>query len=231
MSKKIIIAIDGRSSCGKSTLAKSLARALGYMYIDSGAMYRAVTLFALRNGLITDGKVDEEKLLSKMKDLIITFHWDEERGENTTFLNGENVEEEIRQLEVSSHVSPVSTIPGVRHELVKQQRANAKNRGVVMDGRDIGTVVFPGADLKIFLTAAPEIRAQRRFLELKEKGQEVPFKEVLRNVEARDSIDSSREISPLKQAEDAVVLDNSHMTREEQLQWSLKRARAIIEAA
>ena len=231
MSKKIIIAIDGRSSCGKSTLAKSLARALGYMYIDSGAMYRAVTLFALRKGLITDGKVDEEKLLSKMKDLIITFHWDEERGENTTFLNGENVEEEIRQLEVSSHVSPVSTIPGVRHELVKQQRANAKNRGVVMDGRDIGTVVFPGADLKIFLTAAPEIRAQRRFLELKEKGQKVPFKEVLINVEARDSIDSSREISPLKQAEDAVVLDNSHMTREEQLQWSLERARAIIEAA
>ncbi len=231
MSKKIIIAIDGRSSCGKSTLAKSLARALGYMYIDSGAMYRAVTLFALRNGLIRDGKVDEEKLVAKVKDLTITFHWDEEHGENTTFLNGENVEEEIRQLEVSNHVSPVSTIPGVRHELVKQQRASAKNRGVVMDGRDIGTVVFPEADLKIFLTAAPEIRAQRRFLELKEKGQEVPFSEVLKNVEARDSIDSSRKVSPLKQAADAVVLDNSHMTRKEQLQWSQERARAIIEAA
>lgn len=227
--RKIVIAIDGHSSCGKSTLAKSLARELGYTYIDSGAMYRAVTLFALRIGLINNGKVDEKELISRMKDIRITFEWDTASEKNTTFLNGENIENEIRQLEVSNNVSPVSTIAGVRSELVKQQRENGKNKGIVMDGRDIGTVVFPEAELKIFMTASPEIRAQRRYLELKEKGSEVDFDKILRNVEERDTIDSGRKTSPLKKADDAVVLDNSHLTREEQLQWALNKAKEIIE--
>jgi len=227
--KKIVIAIDGHSSCGKSTLAKSLARELGYTYIDSGAMYRAVTLFALRNGLIKHGKVDEKELISRMKDIRITFEWDTDTEKNTTFLNGENIENEIRQLEVSNNVSPVSTIAGVRSELVKQQRENGQNKGIVMDGRDIGTVVFPDAELKIFMTASPEIRAQRRYLELKEKGAEVDFDKILQNVEERDTIDSGREVSPLKKADDAIVLDNSHMTREEQLQWALEKAKELIE--
>jgi cytidylate kinase len=227
--KKIIIAIDGHSSCGKSTLAKSLARELGYVYIDSGAMYRAVTLYALRNGWIKNGEPDRQKVIEGLKDIKITFHWDEKTEQNTTFLNGENVEEEIRQLEVSQNVSPISTIAEVRHEMVKQQRENGKNKGIVMDGRDIGTVVFPDAELKIFMTASPEIRAQRRFKELKEKGLEVNFEEILKNVEERDSIDSGREVSPLKKADDALVLDNSYLTREEQLQWSLERAKEKME--
>ncbi|HDR52208.1 MAG TPA: (d)CMP kinase [Mariniphaga anaerophila] len=223
--KKIVIAIDGHSSCGKSTLAKSLARELGYIYIDSGAMYRVVTLHALRNGWIVNGQPDREKVIAGLKDIKITFDWDEKTEKNTTFLNGENVEEEIRQLEVSQNVSPISTIAEVRHEMVKQQRENGKNKGIVMDGRDIGTVVFPDAELKIFLTASPEIRAQRRFLELKEKGQKVEFDEILKNVEERDSIDSGREVSPLRKADDALALDNSYLTREQQLQWSLERAK------
>lgn len=227
--KKIVIAIDGHSSCGKSTLAKSLARELGYVYIDSGAMYRAVTLYALRNGWIKNGEPDRQKVIEGLKDIKITFHWDEKTEQNTTFLNGENVEEEIRQLEVSQNVSPISTIAEVRHEMVKQQRENGKNKGIVMDGRDIGTVVFPDAELKIFMTASPEIRAQRRFQELKEKGLEVNFEEILKNVEERDSIDSGREVSPLKKADDALVLDNSYLTREEQLQWSLERAKEKME--
>jgi cytidylate kinase len=227
--KKIIIAIDGHSSCGKSTLAKSLARELGYIYIDSGAMYRVVTLYALRKGWIVDGQPDRERIISGLKDIQITFEWDEATEKNTTFLNGENVEDEIRQLEVSQNVSPVSTIAEVRAEMVKQQQKNGKNKGIVMDGRDIGTVVFPDAELKIFMTASPEIRAQRRFLELREKGQEVDFNEILKNVEERDSIDSTRKVSPLKKAEDAVVLDNSFLSREEQLQWSLEKAGEIIE--
>jgi cytidylate kinase len=227
--RKIVIAIDGHSSCGKSTLAKSLARELGYTYIDSGAMYRAVTLFALRNGLIKNGKVDEKELISRMKDIRITFEWDTATEKNTTFLNGENIENEIRQMEVSNNVSPVSTIAGVRSELVKQQRENGQNKGIVMDGRDIGTVVFPDADLKIFMTASPEIRAQRRFLELKEKGAEIDFDKILQNVEERDTIDSGREVSPLKKADDAIVLDNSHLTRDEQLQWALNKAKELIE--
>lgn len=227
--RKIIIAIDGHSSCGKSTLAKSLARELGYIYIDSGAMYRVVTLYALRKGWIVDGQPDRERIISGLKDIQITFEWDEATEKNTTFLNGENVEDEIRQLEVSQNVSPVSTIAEVRAEMVKQQQKNGKNKGIVMDGRDIGTVVFPDAELKIFMTASPEIRAQRRFLELREKGQEVDFNEILKNVEERDSIDSTRKVSPLKKAEDAVVLDNSFLSREEQLQWSLEKAGEIIE--
>jgi len=227
--KKIIIAIDGHSSCGKSTMAKSIAQELGYIYIDSGAMYRVVTLYALRKGLINNGVPDAEKLIAELKDIKITFKWDEISGKNTTFLNGENVEEEIRRLEVSENVSPISTIAEVRHEMVKQQRENGTNKGIVMDGRDIGTVVFPAAELKIFMTASPEIRAQRRFQELKEKGQEVDFDSILQNVEGRDEIDSNREVSPLKKADDALILDNSNLSREEQLKWTLEKVKEITE--
>ena len=225
--KKIIIAIDGRSSCGKSTVAKALAYILGYNYVDSGAMYRAVTLFALRNGWIINGKPDIEKIISGLKNIKITFEWDEKTGQNTTFLNGENIEEEIRKLEVSQNVSPISTIAEVRKEMVKQQRENGKNKGVGMDGRDIGTVVFPNAELKIFMTATPEIRAQRRFLELKVKGLDVNFDEIINNVEERDKIDSNRKISPLKKADDAIILDNSDLTPDEQLQWALEKVKEI----
>ncbi len=226
--KKIIIAIDGHSSCGKSTMAKQLAQKLGYIYIDSGAMYRVVTLVALRKGLIINGKPDVQKVISELKNINITFKWDEVLGKNTTFFNGENVEEEIRQLEVSQNVSPISTIGEVRAEMVIQQRANGKNKGIVMDGRDIGTVVFPNAELKIFMTASPKIRAQRRFLELSEKGQTVDFDEILKNVESRDKIDSSRAISPLKKANDALILDNSNLTRAEQLKWTIEKAEELI---
>lgn len=228
--KRIVIAIDGHSSCGKSTVAKELARKLGYIYIDSGAMYRVVTLYALRNGLIKNQVPDLEKLLAALPNIRITFRWDEETGQNTTFLNDENVEEEIRQLAVSENVSPVSTIAEVRAEMVKQQRENGKSKGIVMDGRDIGTVVFPDAELKIFMTASPEIRAQRRFDELKAKGLTVDFDEILKNVKERDLIDSTREVSPLRKADDAVVLDNSYLTREEQLEWVVNRVNEIIEA-
>ncbi len=230
LEKKIIIAIDGHSSCGKSTMAKSLAQILGYIYIDSGAMYRVVTLHALRKGLIQNGEPDIPKVISELKNIKITFKWDETLGKNTTFFNGENVEEEIRQLEVSQNVSPISAIAEVRHEMVKQQRENGKNKGIVMDGRDIGTVVFPKAELKIFMTAPPEIRAQRRFLELTEKGQKVDFDEILQNVEGRDKIDSTRAVSPLKQADDALILDNSDLTREEQLKWTIEKVKEITDS-
>ncbi len=226
--KKIIIAIDGHSSCGKSTMAKQLAQKLAYIYIDSGAMYRVVTLVALRKGLIANGKPNVEKVISELKNINITFKWDEVEGKNTTFLNGENVEDEIRQLEVSQNVSPISTIAEVRAEMVKQQRRNAKNKGIVMDGRDIGTVVFPNAELKIFMTASPEIRAERRFKELAEKGDKVSFEEILKNVQSRDKIDSTRAVSPLKKADDALVLDNSNLTRAEQLNWAVAKAEEII---
>lgn len=226
--KKIVIAIDGHSSCGKSTMAKSLARILGYTYIDSGAMYRAVTLFALRNGWISNGTPDIKKVIDGIKSIKITFSWDEATEKNITFLNGENIEDEIRRLEVSQNVSPISTIAEVRHEMVKQQRENGITKGIVMDGRDIGTVVFPDAELKIFMTASPEIRAQRRFLELKEKGLETNFSEILKNVKERDEIDSTRTVSPLKKADDALVLDNSQLTREEQLTWTLNKVKEII---
>ena len=226
--KKIIVAIDGHSSCGKSTMAKQLAQKLGYIYIDSGAMYRVVTLVALRKGLIVDGKPDVAKVIAELKNINITFKWDEVLGKNTTFLNGENVEDEIRQLEVSQNVSPISTIAEVRAEMVKQQRENGKNKGIVMDGRDIGTVVFPNAELKIFMTASPEIRAQRRFLELTEKGDKVDFYEILKNVESRDKIDSTRAVSPLKKAEDAIVLDNSNLSRNDQLKWTIAKTEEII---
>jgi CMP/dCMP kinase len=209
-------------------MAKQLAQKLGYVYIDTGAMYRVVTLVALRKGWIENKVPDEAKVIDGLKDIHITFQWDEKQGKNTTFLNGENVEEEIRRLEVSENVSPISTIAEVRKEMVRQQRENGKNKGIVMDGRDIGTVVFPNAELKIFMTALPEIRAERRYKELKEKGLDVNFDEVLANVEGRDKIDSTRKASPLKQAGDAIVLDNSDMTREEQLEWTINKVNEKI---
>lgn len=227
--KKIIIAIDGHSSCGKSTMAKSLAKILGYVYIDTGAMYRVVTLVSLRKGWIIDKVPNSKKIIAGLKDIHISFKWDEEQGKNTTFLNGENVEDEIRQLEVSENVSPISTLAEVRHEMVRQQRENGKNKGIVMDGRDIGTVVFPDAELKIFMTASAEIRAQRRFDELTAKGEKVNFKEILANVEGRDKIDSTRATSPLKKADDALVLDNSNLSREQQLEWTINKVKEITE--
>jgi cytidylate kinase len=225
--KKIVIAIDGHSSCGKSTLAKSLAKKLGYIYIDSGAMYRAVTLYSLRKGWINGGEPDKKKIIAGLPEMKISFKWDGEKEKNITFLNGENVEDEIRLLQVSQNVSPVSTIAEVRHEMVKQQRENGKNKGIVMDGRDIGTVVFPDAELKIFMTASPEIRAERRYLELKEKGSDPDYEEILNNVLERDKIDSGRAVSPLRKADDALILDNSYLTREQQLAWALNKVNKI----
>lgn len=221
--RKIIVAIDGHSSCGKSTIAKAVAANFGYIFIDSGAMYRAVTLFALRNNMINDGAVNREKLISLLPQIQIEFRYNLEKQKSDTFLNGENVEDEIRQLPVSQNVSPVATIPEVRAAMVHLQQEMGKNKGIVMDGRDIGTVVFPDAELKLFVTASPEIRAQRRFDELTAKGEQVSFDEILKNVVERDYIDSTRETSPLKKADDAIVLDNSSMTREEQLEWAIKR--------
>lgn len=226
--KKIVIAIDGHSSCGKSTVAKQLAQQLGYIYLDSGAMYRAVTLFALQNKLASNGTVDQQALISRLAEIKIEFRVNTTTKQNETYLNGENVEEEIRQLPVANHVSPVATIREVRAEMVKQQQLMGQEKGIVMDGRDIGTVVFPNAELKIFMTASPEVRAQRRYDELTAKGQQVSFEEILNNVEERDRIDSNREVSPLKQADDALILDNSHLTREEQLQWAITKAQERI---
>jgi cytidylate kinase len=220
---KIIIAIDGHSSCGKSTIAKAVASEFGYVFIDSGAMYRAVTLFALRQNLITDGNVDKQKLIELLPEIKIEFRFNPETQKSDTYLNSENVEDEIRQLPVSQNVSPVATIPEVRTAMVRQQQEMGKNKGIVMDGRDIGTVVFPEAELKLFVTASPEIRAQRRFDELKAKGEDVSFDEILDNVQERDRIDSTRETSPLKKADDAIVLDNSNMTREEQMRWVIEK--------
>lgn len=227
--KKIIIAIDGFSSCGKSTMAKSLARELGYIYIDSGAMYRAVTLFALRNNQISDGKPHVKSIISDIENINITFRFDPLSEKNTTFLNGENIEEEIRRLEVSDNVSPVSAIKEVRQAMVKLQQRMGADKGIVMDGRDIGTVVFPQAELKIFMTADPEIRAQRRFLELSLKGQNVSMDDIRQNINQRDYIDQNREESPLKKADDAIILDNSYLTPEQQLQWAIQQARTIID--
>jgi cytidylate kinase len=219
----LIIAIDGHSSCGKSTVAKDLARLLKIAYIDTGAMYRAVTLYALQNNLIEDGKINEEGLRSSLDDIDIRFRTNLSKGTNDTWLNGAKVEEEIRNLDVSNNVSQVSALGFVRKRLVKLQQLMGEKGGVVLDGRDIGTVVFPNADLKIFMTAEPEIRAQRRFDEMKAKGQNPSFEEVLKNVKDRDQMDSTRKESPLKQAEDAVVLDNSHLSPKEQLDWILDK--------
>ena len=221
--KKITIAIDGHSSCGKSTMAKDLAREVGYVYVDTGAMYRSVTLFALRNGLFTADGIDEEALRQRMAEINISFKFNAETGRPDTYLNGELVEQDIRTMEVSNHVSPIATLGFVREAMVAQQQQMGKDKGVVMDGRDIGTVVFPDAELKVFVTASAEVRAQRRYDELKGKGMEADYDEILKNVQERDYIDSHREVSPLKKADDAIELDNSNMTIAEQKQWLLDR--------
>ena len=210
--KKITIAIDGHSSCGKSTMAKDLAREVGYVYVDTGAMYRCVTLYALRHGLFTDGGIDEDALRRALPDLHISFKFNAEAGRPDTYLNGELVERDIRTMEVSSHVSPIATLGFVREAMVAQQQLMGRDKGVVMDGRDIGTVVFPDAELKIFVTASAEVRAQRRYDELQQKGMPADYADILKNVQERDYIDSHREVSPLRQADDALLLDNSHMT-------------------
>lgn len=217
--RKITVAIDGHSSCGKSTIARTLAAKLGYIFIDSGAMYRAVTLFALRRQLVLDGEVNPEALIGLLPEIKIEFRYNPERQMSDTYLNGENVEDEIRQLPVSQHVSLVAAIAEVRQSMVRLQKEMGLNKGIVMDGRDIGTVVFPDAELKLFVTATPEIRARRRFNELTAKGELVSYDEILVNVKERDYLDSTREASPLRKAEDALVLDNSNMTREEQMEW------------
>lgn len=216
--KKIIIAIDGFSSCGKSTMAKGLARKLGFIYIDSGAMYRAVTLYALRNGFFEHEHINESALADSIKNISITFKLNKDDIPET-YMNDENVEQEIRTMEVSSHVSPIAALPFVREALVAQQRKMGEQKGIVMDGRDIGTTVFPNAELKIFVTASAEIRAQRRFDELKAKGKNDTYEKVLENVVERDRIDMTRAVSPLRKADDAIELDNSHMTIAEQLDY------------
>ncbi|MDO5523224.1 MAG: (d)CMP kinase [Bacteroidia bacterium] len=218
--KKINIAVDGFSSCGKSTIAKGLAKELGYTYIDSGAMYRAIALFAYRNGWMTDTEINESELKKHISEIEISFQANAD-GQQETYLNGENVEKEIRSLRIGNAASRVSTLGFVRKELVRQQQAMGKKKGVVMDGRDIGTVVFPDAELKIFLTASPEIRAQRRFNELQAKGISVSYEDTLANVRERDQRDTTRAESPLRKADDAIELDNSYITIEEQLQWAM----------
>ena len=222
--KRIIVAIDGHSSCGKSTMARQLAGRVGYVYVDSGAMYRAVTLFALRNNLINDS----DKLQEMLPQVKIDFRLNTETGKQDTYLNGENVEQEIRSLEVSSHVSPIAALPFVRQQLVGLQQRLGKDGGIVMDGRDIGTCVFPQAELKVFVTARAQVRAMRRFLELQNAGQQPVFEEILRNVEERDYIDSHRAVSPLRPAPDAILLDNSDLTPAEQLDRLLELFEQVI---
>lgn len=220
---KITIAIDGFSSCGKSTMAKDLAKEIGYIYIDSGAMYRAVTLYSMENGIFKEDDIDTEKLERRIGDIHISFRLDPATGRPQTYLNGVNVENKIRTMEVSSKVSPISALGFVREAMVAQQQKMGEAKGIVMDGRDIGTTVFPHAELKIFVTASPEIRAQRRYDELKAKGQESSFDEILENVKQRDYIDQNREVSPLRKADDALLLDNSHLTIAEQKAWLLEQ--------
>ena len=226
--QKISVAIDGHSSTGKSTLARQLAKALGYVYIDSGAMYRAVTLYALQAGLL-EGAPDVRGIVGRLGELELDFEMNPQTGRSEIRLNGTNVEQQIRSLEVSRWVSEVSAIPEVRTKLVGLQQEMGRNKGVVMDGRDIGTVVLPGAELKVFMTAAPEIRARRRYEELRERGSEVSFGEVLENVRHRDYLDTHRDVSPLVQAADAVCLDNSDLGREEQYERILALARQVLE--
>ena len=227
--KKITIAIDGFSSCGKSTMAKDLAKRIGYVYVDSGAMYRAVTLYAMEHGCFNGEQLDEEKLRSMMKDIHISFQFNPETGKPDTYLNNIKVERQIRSMEVSERVSIVAALAFVRSEMVAQQQVFGKEKGVVMDGRDIGTTVFPDAELKIFLTASPEIRAQRRYDELKAKGQEASFDEILENVKERDYLDQHRDVSPLVKAEDAILLDNSYMTIDQQNEWLMTKYQEVIE--
>lgn len=227
--KKIVIAIDGFSSCGKSTMAKDLAREVGYIYVDTGAMYRSVTLYALRNQLFdADGNIMANALEAAMPHINIAFKLNEQTGRPDTYLNGQCVENEIRTLEVSSKVSIVAALPFVRKKLVEEQQKMGEEKGIVMDGRDIGTVVFPHAELKIFVTASAEVRAQRRFDELEAKGMPADYADILKNVQERDYIDSHRAVSPLTKAADAIELDNSHMTIAEQKQWLMDKFAAAI---
>ena len=216
--KKITIAIDGFSSCGKSTMAKDLAREVGYIYIDSGAMYRAVTLYSIENGIFDGDIIDTEKLKKEIGNIHISFRLNKE-GRPETYLNDVNVEDKIRSMSVSSKVSPISALDFVRKEMVAQQQSMGAKKGIVMDGRDIGTTVFPNAELKIFVTATPEIRARRRYDELKAKGQEASFDEILENVKQRDYIDQHRDVSPLRKADDALLLDNTNLTIAQQKEW------------
>lgn len=229
--KKITIAIDGFSSCGKSTMAKDLAHEIGYIYVDSGAMYRAVTLFSLRNGIIQEGKIDIDQLQQQIPNINITFKLNPESSRPFTYLNGENVETEIRSMEVSSHVSPIAAIGFVREAMVALQQQMGRNKGIVMDGRDIGTTVFPDAELKIFVTASAEVRAQRRYEELKAKGQEASFKSILQNVKERDELDMNRKVSPLRKADDALLLDNSNLTIPEQMAWLKEQFEKVIHSS
>ena len=227
--KKIVIAIDGFSSCGKSTMAKDLAREIGYIYVDTGAMYRSVTLYALRNDMFgDDGKVDEARLHDAIDNIEIAFRLNDETGRPDTLLNGECVEKDIRGLEVASKVSLIAALPFVREKLVKEQQKMGLAKGIVMDGRDIGTVVFPQAELKIFVTASAEVRAQRRYDELMAKGMPADFEDILKNVQERDYMDSHRAVSPLRKADDAIELDNSHMTIAEQKAWLMEKFKAAV---
>ena len=228
--QKRVIAIDGFSSCGKSTFAKAIAARLGYIFIDTGAMYRAVTLYALEQGAIAEGKVDEAAVVALLPEVNISFKFNAERGASDIYVNGEYAEGKIRTIEVSNCVSSVSSIREVREKLVAMQQQMGRERGVVMDGRDIGTVVFPDAELKIFMTADAQVRAERRYAELTAKGDSVTMAEILENVISRDKADMERAISPLRQAEDAVVLDNSHMSVEEQMAWFMERYEQIVKA-
>lgn len=228
--KKIVIAIDGYSSCGKSTMAKNLARRLGYVYVDTGAMYRAVTLYALRHQLFkADGEVDAASLQRAMPDIRISFQFNAQTGKPDTYLNDELVEQEIRTMQVSERVSKIAALPFVRTALVAQQQRMGVDKGIVMDGRDIGTVVFPHAELKVFVTASAEVRAQRRYDELQLKGMPARYDDILKNVQERDYIDSHREVSPLRKAEDAIELDNSNLTIDEQQQWLLQQVDKVLQ--
>lgn len=227
--KKISIAIDGHSSCGKSTMAKDLARELGYVYVDTGAMYRSVTLFAIQNKLFdAEGHINADELKDRMGEIEISFKYNDRTGRPDTYLNGRLVENEIRTMEVSSKVSPIAALPFVREALVAQQRRIGKDKGVIMDGRDIGTVVFPDAELKIFVTASAEVRARRRYDELRAKGMDADYDSILKNVKERDYLDSHREVSPLRKADDAIELDNSELTIEQQKAWLIARYRERV---
>ncbi|MDE5644402.1 MAG: (d)CMP kinase [Muribaculaceae bacterium] len=217
--KKIIVAIDGYSSSGKSTMARELARRIGYVYVDSGAMYRAVTLYAIRHGMAAEGKVDRDALVAALPGISVTFEPAGADGVQHTLLNGEDVEREIREMQVSSLVSPVAEIAEVRERLVRLQQEAGEAKGIVMDGRDIGTTVFPAAEMKVFVEASPEVRARRRLRELEQKGAEANYEEVLENIRTRDHIDTTRAVSPLRKAADAHVLDNDRLTPAEQMEW------------
>ncbi len=226
--KKIIIAIDGYSSTGKSTVAKQLADYLGYIYVDTGAMYRAITLYAMQKGYISENHFDKKSLVNDLQNIKITFKLNSKTGKNKVYLNGKNVEKQIRTLEVSKFVSPIATVSEIRKKLVEQQQELGKEKGIVMDGRDIGTVVFPNAELKIFMTASPETRAKRRYKELVDTGEKISYKDIVENVKERDFIDTTREDSPLKKAKDAIEIDNSNLNREDQFYTILQLAQDRI---